>query len=54
MHPTVEPFFDAATWTVSYVVYEQDGTDCAVRRVKRPVSLAGNCGWARAEMGCNR
>ena len=30
MHPTVEPFFDAATCTVTYVVYEQDGTDCAV------------------------
>ena len=52
MRPTVEPFFDAAT--VTCVAYEQDGTDCAVRGVKRPVSLAGNCGSARVATGYNR
>jgi glyoxylase-like metal-dependent hydrolase (beta-lactamase superfamily II) len=30
MRPCVEPFFDPATSTFSYVVYEADGGDCAV------------------------
>jgi glyoxylase-like metal-dependent hydrolase (beta-lactamase superfamily II) len=30
MTPTVESFFDPATWTVSYVVYENDGAACAI------------------------
>lgn len=30
MTPTVRSFFDPATWTVSYVVYEQEGSACAI------------------------
>ena len=30
MTPTVQSFFDPATWTVSYVVYEQEGSVCAI------------------------
>jgi glyoxylase-like metal-dependent hydrolase (beta-lactamase superfamily II) len=30
MTPTVEAFFDKATWTVSYVVYDRPGGTCAV------------------------
>ena len=30
MTPTVQSFFDPATWTVSYVVYEKEGTACAI------------------------
>ncbi|MCZ8093508.1 MAG: MBL fold metallo-hydrolase [Acidovorax sp.] len=30
MNPTVKAFFDAATWTVSYVVYDQVGGHCAL------------------------
>jgi len=30
MNPTVKAFFDPATWTVSYVVYEQTGSAAAV------------------------
>jgi glyoxylase-like metal-dependent hydrolase (beta-lactamase superfamily II) len=30
MNPVVQPFFDAATWTVSYVVYEKEGSACAI------------------------
>jgi glyoxylase-like metal-dependent hydrolase (beta-lactamase superfamily II) len=30
MRAQVQAFFDPATWTVSYVVYERDGTPCAV------------------------
>lgn len=30
MIATVQSFFDAATWTVSYVVYEKEGTACAI------------------------
>src|SRR5262249_8242086 len=30
MHAQVQPFFDPATGTVSYVVYEQPGTACAI------------------------
>jgi glyoxylase-like metal-dependent hydrolase (beta-lactamase superfamily II) len=30
MHPSVQPFFDPVTGTVSYVVYEQPGSACAV------------------------
>ena len=30
MNPQVQPFFDPATWTVSYVVYEAEGQPCAV------------------------
>ncbi|RLJ40064.1 MBL fold metallo-hydrolase [Acidovorax sp. 106] len=30
MNPTVKAFFDAATWTVSYVVYDQAGGHCAL------------------------
>jgi glyoxylase-like metal-dependent hydrolase (beta-lactamase superfamily II) len=28
--PTVQAFFDPATWTISYVVYEKDGGACAI------------------------
>lgn len=28
--PTIHAFFDPATWTVSYVVYETDGSPCAI------------------------
>lgn len=30
MTATVQSFFDPATWTVSYVVYEKKGTACAI------------------------
>lgn len=30
MNPTVQAFFDPATWTISYVVYEKPGSACAV------------------------
>jgi glyoxylase-like metal-dependent hydrolase (beta-lactamase superfamily II) len=30
MNPTVQAFFDPATWTVSYVVYEKPGSACAI------------------------
>lgn len=30
MNPKIEGFFDPSTWTVSYVVYEQDGGPCAI------------------------
>ena len=30
MDPTVRPFFDPATWTVTYVVYDQPGSACAI------------------------
>ena len=30
MTPIVQGFFDPATWTVSYVVFEQEGSACAI------------------------
>ena len=30
MNPTVQPFFDPATWTITYVVYDQPGSACAI------------------------
>jgi len=30
MKPTIQGFFDPATWTVSYVVYEKEGSACAI------------------------
>ena len=30
MTPTVQSFFDPATWTVSYVIYEKEGSPCAI------------------------
>ena len=30
MNPTVQPFFDPATWTMTYVVYDQPGSVCAI------------------------
>ena len=30
MKPVVKGFFDPATWTVTYVVYEKPGTECAI------------------------
>ena len=30
MNPIVKGFFDPATWTVSYVVYDQEGGGCAI------------------------
>lgn len=30
MTPTVQSFFDPATWTVSYVVFEGEGSACAI------------------------
>lgn len=30
MMPTIESFFDPATWTVSHVVYEREGSACAI------------------------
>ncbi len=30
MNPIVEPFFDSATWTWTYVVHAGPGTDCAI------------------------
>lgn len=30
MNPAVQPFFDPATWTITYVVYDQPGSACAI------------------------
>ncbi len=30
MKPQIESFFDPATWTISHVVYEKEGTACAI------------------------
>ncbi|WP_416046719.1 MBL fold metallo-hydrolase [Cupriavidus basilensis] len=30
MQPTVQPFFDPATWTVTYVVYQEGRQECAI------------------------
>lgn len=30
MQPTIRPFFDSATWTVTYVVYQTGRPECAV------------------------
>lgn len=30
MQPTIHPFFDAATWTVTYVVYQEGRPECAI------------------------
>ena len=30
MNPTVQPFFDPATWTITYVVHGQPGSACAI------------------------
>ncbi len=30
MQPTVQPFFDPATWTWTYVIHAGEGTDCAI------------------------
>lgn len=30
MTPTIESFFDPGTWTVSHVVYEKEGSACAI------------------------
>ncbi|CAJ0783678.1 putative metallo-hydrolase [Ralstonia condita] len=30
MQPTIQPFFDPATWTVTYVVYQQGRPECAI------------------------
>jgi len=30
LHPIVHGIFDAATWTVTYVVYEKEGSACAI------------------------
>ena len=30
MNPSVQPFFDPATWTITYVVYDQPGSACAI------------------------
>jgi glyoxylase-like metal-dependent hydrolase (beta-lactamase superfamily II) len=30
MYPVVKAFFDKDTWTVTYVVYEKSGSDCAI------------------------
>ncbi|OXR50049.1 MBL fold metallo-hydrolase [Pusillimonas sp. T2] len=30
MNPIVKGFFDPATWTVTYVVYEKPGSECAI------------------------
>lgn len=30
MKPSIQPFFDPATWTVSYVVYQAAGSVCAI------------------------
>ena len=29
-HPLVHGIFDPATWTVTYVVYEKEGSACAI------------------------
>lgn len=30
MQPTIQPFFDPATWTVTYVVYQEGRPECAI------------------------
>jgi len=30
MHPTIQPFFDPATWTVTYVVYQRERAECVI------------------------
>lgn len=30
MHPTIQPFFDPATWTVTYVVVQEGRRECAI------------------------
>jgi glyoxylase-like metal-dependent hydrolase (beta-lactamase superfamily II) len=30
MHPTIQPFFDPATWTVTYVVFQVGRPECAI------------------------
>lgn len=30
MRPTIHPFFDPATWTVTYVVFAGDHAGCAI------------------------
>ena len=30
MNANVQPFFDPATWTITYVVYDQPGSACAI------------------------
>jgi len=30
MQPTIQPFFDPATWTVTYVVYQEERPECAI------------------------
>lgn len=30
MQPIIQPFFDPATWTVTYVVYQQGRSECAI------------------------
>lgn len=30
MHPNIEAFFDPATWTFSYVVFDEPGGNCAI------------------------
>ncbi|AJG24655.1 MBL fold metallo-hydrolase [Cupriavidus basilensis] len=30
MQPTIQPFFDPATWTVTYVVYQERRPECAI------------------------
>ncbi|MBF6990052.1 MBL fold metallo-hydrolase [Cupriavidus sp. IK-TO18] len=30
MHPTIQPFFDPATWTVTYVVFQEGHPECAI------------------------
>lgn len=30
MQPTIRPFFDPATWTVTYVVYQAERRECAI------------------------
>lgn len=30
MHPTIQPFVDPATWTVTYVVYQEGRPECAI------------------------
>jgi glyoxylase-like metal-dependent hydrolase (beta-lactamase superfamily II) len=30
VHPTIQPFFDPATWTVTYVVFQEGRSECAI------------------------
>lgn len=30
MQPIIQPFFDPATWTWTYVVYQQGRSECAI------------------------